>query len=122
MDALTESAAAQKKGHVKLEKISIKRIDEEFPDLSYLTQEGDEYAAENKKRLDSYGVTWNHIGIKAVAEIHTSRDGRHYTINYIESGGLWGIESDSDEKYLKEIETEQIAELKDILDILGIKE
>jgi hypothetical protein len=36
-------------------------------------------------------------------------------IRYVSSGGLWGIESDSDEKYIHGIEQERIAELRDIL-------
>ena len=37
----------------------------------------------------------------------------------ITSGGLWGIESDSSPEYLKEIEAEQLAELKEQLRAIG---
>lgn len=37
------------------------------------------------------------------------------------SGGLWGIESDSDAKYAAEVEAEQIAELKEHLAQFGIE-
>ena len=37
----------------------------------------------------------------------------------ITSGGLWGIESDSDKAYLGEIETEQLSELREQLRAVG---
>ena len=40
-------------------------------------------------------------------------------IQRIQSGGLWGIESDSDKAYLKEIESEQLAELANELAACG---
>jgi hypothetical protein len=87
-------------------------------------QEG---AVENKKqakrdydRMMAYeNGHWNMIGIKAVAEVQTSENGREWLINHISSGGLWGIESDSDEEYKKEIEQEQLAELTDALLAFG---
>jgi hypothetical protein len=37
----------------------------------------------------------------------------------ITSGGLWGVESDSDTAYLTEIETDELAELREQLHALG---
>jgi hypothetical protein len=54
------------------------------------------------------------IGIGAEAEVVV--EGVCQTIH---SGGLWGIESDSDESYLREIEQEQLGELRDQLYALG---
>lgn len=59
------------------------------------------------------------FGIKAVAELRTSDNGKEWLINHISSGGLWGIESDSDEKYVCEIEDDQITELRSVLKQLG---
>jgi hypothetical protein len=57
---------------------------------------------------------WYYIGIRAQAEIVI--DGTCQTIT---SGGLWGIESDSDESYLKKIEQEELSELRSILHTMG---
>ena len=57
---------------------------------------------------------WCFIGIRADAEIVV--DG---VMQEISSGGLWGIESDSDRAYLTEIEGEQLSELRDQLRALG---
>jgi len=37
----------------------------------------------------------------------------------VSSGGLWGIESDSDASYLKEIEAEELSELRKQLYAMG---
>lgn len=64
---------------------------------------------------------WCYIGIRAQAEItsHTfdSHDG--LLTQTITSGGLWGIESDSDASYLKEVEQEELSSLKAELRALG---
>jgi hypothetical protein len=41
------------------------------------------------------------------------------TTQTIRSGGLWGIESDSGDDYLTEVENEQLDELKDELHAIG---
>jgi len=62
-------------------------------------------------------------GIRAEAQIITSLNLldslQSATVNRISSHGLWGIESDSDEEYVKEIEKEELSELRDILTLLG---
>jgi len=70
------------------------------------------------------------IGITAEAEINLmasigvyANSGKPvYTIQHITSGGLWGIESDSDAAYLKEIEDEQLSELRDQLHAIGFSQ
>ena len=42
-------------------------------------------------------------------------------VQTIKSGGLWGIESDSEEEYRREIEAEQVGELRAILESLGVE-
>lgn len=73
------------------------------------------YCCDDARRLEDHGNGWNMIGIRAVAEIRMS-DGTTQTIH---SGGLWGIESDSDASYFNEIETEQLGELASNLQELG---
>jgi len=128
-------------------KIEIKREDDPIADLSYLGSWGrtaktdlainhhengggrDEFeyfnpenvenaaqAQENYERMRAYGNSWETIGIYATAEVYIS--GVRQTLR---SGGLWGIESDSGEEYLKSVEAEQIAELKTILSELHIE-
>ena len=58
---------------------------------------------------------WCFVGIIAKAEIVTGTG----TIQIIRSGGLWGIESDSDESYINEIRNEQVNELSHELESLG---
>jgi hypothetical protein len=43
------------------------------------------------------------------------------TIQEVRSGGLWGIESDSDQSYFAEIEKEELSSLVTILEELGFE-
>lgn len=44
----------------------------------------------------------------------------NYKIQTISSSGLWGIDIDSDERYIKEVERKQVNELMDYLNILNV--
>ncbi len=57
---------------------------------------------------------WGFIGIRAQAEIAVCG-----VCQTITSGGLWGIESDSEEEVFREEAREQLAELRGILNELG---
>lgn len=57
---------------------------------------------------------WCYLGVFAVAEVVIGE-----TCQRIRSGGLWGIESDSDSSYFAELRAEQLAELKEQLLALG---
>lgn len=57
---------------------------------------------------------WYFLGVDAVAQIVV-----HGVIQTIESGGLWGIESDSDEDYIESVEKEEIDALRRVLAELG---
>lgn len=79
-----------------------------------------EQAEQNYRRIMEFERgDWHMLGISAQAEIATSENGATWTINTIRSGGLWGVESDSDEATLNEIGSEQLEELTDILIELG---
>ena len=54
---------------------------------------------------------WCYVGIRAEAEILVSSGGASLA-QEITSGGLWGIESDSDESYFAEVGAEELAELR----------
>lgn len=63
------------------------------------------------------------IGVRAYADIATKDDEnfKSWTINRISSAGIWGITQGykNDTEDIKEIEQEQLAEIKDILASLG---
>jgi len=80
------------------------------------------YVRQDYERMKSLNNgNWQYIGICAEAEItaHTfdSHDG--LITQTITSGGLWGIESDSDKDYLNSVEQEELASLKSELRALG---
>jgi hypothetical protein len=78
------------------------------------------YGMEDYKRMESLNSgNWYFMGISAIAEINTSNNNKEWLINKISSGGLWGIESDSSKEYIKEIELEELNNLKDVLKTLG---
>lgn len=75
------------------------------------------YVWQDYQRMESLNRgDWHCIGIIAKAEI-VSPQGVCQTIR---SGGLWGVESDSDEGYLKSVEDEELATLENELAAMGI--
>lgn len=75
----------------------------------YLFQDED-YRAEDQKRLDDWkNDQWYFIGIKVRVLIHNWSTGNSQSF---ESAGLWGIESDSEDEYLRQVAEEQLAELQ----------
>jgi hypothetical protein len=83
-------------------------------------KETDEYYAmmdyERMERLED--GDWCYIGIVAMAEIVGESD----VIQTIRSGGVYGIESDSDKEYLIEVEQQELIALSGELIDLGIEE
>lgn len=59
---------------------------------------------------------WHWIGIRAVAQVTLDTNG---VIQHLSSGGLWGIESDSDKAYFAEVAAEELADLKSTLEAAG---
>ena len=129
---------------MKVESVKINWIIDEYPDISYLessikngvvdscryTQEDYEEDPEQVKqwirqdtqRLNSYGDDWVNYGCmaEAVVSYPISKQGDR-RLETLTSGGLWGIESDSDDSYKTEIAKEQIEELKDHLKRFNIR-
>jgi hypothetical protein len=78
----------------------------------YLFQDED-YREQDQARLDAWkNDKWHFIGIQAKAHITLVRNGVA-TSHELTSGGLWAIESDSDETYLAEVYEEEKAALMD---------
>jgi hypothetical protein len=106
------------------------RGDMERGELRYFNGNVENYAGESPEDIRKYvrqdyermerlqHGDWGYMGIRADAEILLS-SGSASIVQEITSGGLWGVESDSDASYLKEIETEQLSELREQLRVLG---
>lgn len=102
------------------------RGDMEHRELRYFNGNVENYAGESPADIRKYcqqdykrmeGLKrgdWCFIGVRAHAEIVV--DGIYQDIS---SGGLWGIESDSDQEYLSDVDGEQLSELRDQLRALG---
>lgn len=60
------------------------------------------------------------MGIKAIANLLVPLGENYWIHQSVESGGLWGIESDSNEEYIKEVAEEELSELREILGGLTI--
>lgn len=109
-------------GLKRVDKVTIHWLNDSYPDLSYLEQfedsqdpEEQKYAKQDRERLENYGRTWEMLGCTAKAEVSYSIGGGNRRIEWLTSGGLWGIESDSGKEYLTEVENEQLADLADHL-------
>ncbi len=125
MEHVLEEREFEKDGFI----YKIKHILDEYPDLDHLGKFSDtwpegaiehsddprmaryfipantDYAQQDYERMLAYDRNeWCMLGV--VAEIYFKDKG--YPL--ARSGGLWGVESDGREEYLKEIEEEQIEE------------
>lgn len=101
------------------------------PSFNYVTKTGkpadgltpDEvrkYTRQDYDRMERLGEDWSYIGIRAQAEIGLpSRFPDSLTIQRISSGGLWGIESDSDKEYIASVAADELSDLKAQLKELG---
>lgn len=85
------------------------------------------YTKQDFERMESLNNNnWCYVGIGAEAEYYVSTPaddstGKHGTflLQKITSGGLWGIESDSDRSYFESVEQEELAELRSQLKAIG---
>ncbi len=68
------------------------------------------------ERMESYnrGEWWSY-GIRAVARVVLTGG----VIQHFTSGGIWGVESDSDAAYFREVESEELHELREQLKAAG---
>ncbi len=133
----------------RIEEIRIKRFEDEIGEIDHLGEFSDNKAAkyaikhsnmpgeykyfnadnvsnmkearQNYERAVSYGRGWSMVGIRAEAVVQTSEDGKYWTTQVLTSGGLYGIESDSDNSYFKSVEGEELADLEAILQQFGFE-
>lgn len=97
-----------------IESIGVRARLDTDPDLSYLTFVDSGDIERDRARLAEYGQSWHAIGIDAVAIVYVKGVRQE-----LSSGGLWGVESDSDAPYLVEIAEEELDNLAAILLDLG---
>jgi hypothetical protein len=62
---------------------------------------------------------WWYIGVRARAIIHTNDGSGGWLVNTLHTAGLWGLESDSDERYLSAVGDNELDLLADLLRELG---
>lgn len=119
----TQTASAQP-GNVRIDSVKIEWLNDDDPDLSWLEQSDEEmgegFEAHAKTRLESYGQSWNMLGCTAKAQVSYEIFNGSRRIEWLTSGGLWGIESDMDEATKREYEAEQLEDLASHLNHFGI--
>jgi hypothetical protein len=77
------------------------------------------YVKQDYERMESLNAgNWYYIGIRAKAEIILDPFGIA-TVQTISSGGLWGIESDSDASYITDVENDELSDLRHELHAIG---
>lgn len=77
------------------------------------------YVQQDYERMESLNNgSWCFVGVRAEAKIGIPQ-GESYLIQELTSGGLFGIESDSEDSYIKGEEQNQLAELRDVLKQFG---
>ncbi len=97
-----------------IEDVEIQQVPDEDGDPSHLDSTDDD------GRLTAYDRgEWGYVGIRAMATLYVTR-GRDRISHEVKSPGLWGIESDSSEDYLKEVAQDELTVLRDMLVKLGV--
>lgn len=82
-----------------------------------------EYLRQDRERIDAYNRgEWYAMGISASCSLWRNHPGHAQHVAEVFTGGLWGVESDSDESYIRSVEDDQLDELRDILADMGIPE
>jgi len=75
------------------------------------------WISDDEKRLKAYGEDWIMLGCVAEAEILIPELGIPV---YVETPGVWGVASDSDEDYKRGLEREQLGLLRKMLTALNV--
>lgn len=90
--------------------VRIEVLPDEDLDASYLEQDGWE------DRLAQYNAgDFYFVGVRVAVETHNTTSG---VLTTTTTAGVWGIESDSDESYIREVAADEAHELPGI-DITG---
>ena len=106
-------AERRKRSAVALNSILVLVLPDDDPDTSFWDQSTD---PEDQNRKEAYRRgDFSFVGVRAEAKIIV--DGIPQTIT---SGGLWGIESDVGDAYIKGVAQEEFTDLRKILKTLGV--
>ena len=103
-------AAPARKAPAELRSVRIIVAPDEHPDASYLDQDDFEERREAYERSE-----FTLVGVRAEAEVIVCG-----VAQTLRSGGLYGIESDSEEEYFDEIFVQEWATLRDVLKTVGV--
>ena len=80
------------------------------------TEDYYKYGLQNYKRMEGLNNgDWFYTGVMAEAEVSYPIEGGSERIERFTSGGLWGIESDSSNDYIKQVSQGELADLKEHL-------
>ena len=80
------------------------------------------YLAQDAERMAAYRRDeWNYQGCIAIAVVSRPIGQGSRRLQEFTSGGLWGIESDSDADYLRSVERDELADLAAHLKAFGIE-
>ncbi len=85
----------------------------------YGVEKVQQWIDEDYERLESYGDKWWMEGVRAAAEIYIPA-GDSFIIQLIQTPGVWGIESDSEEVYFKEVFSDEVTVLRGMLEKLNV--
>lgn len=125
MFAFTENDRPNSNDALTVDRITIRSQIDTNPDLSFLTADSDEdrrTARSLERRLRAYRRgDWEMIGVWAECIVSypiSSRGDRR--LETLRSGGLWGVESDSDPDYLSDVQQAQVLELRQHAERFGV--
>jgi hypothetical protein len=109
-----------------VDSVKLEWLNDDSPDLSWLDQSdsemGEGFETQSNQRKESYGNSWEMLGCVAKAQVsYPCGTNGERRLEWLTSGGLWGIESDSGKEYLREIELGQLEDLACHLCAFGIE-
>jgi hypothetical protein len=115
-------------GPLRIDRLRLVWEPDHSPDLSYLEQQYPDctpglaahYQKQDARRLADYGSGWYMLGCYAEAVISYPIGQDNRRLQVFRSGGLWGIESDSDAVFKSEVERTELEDLAAHLRTFGI--
>jgi len=105
-------AAPARRPRARLLSVHILVLPDEDPDTSYLDQDDPDFSDRREAYLRG---DFGFVGVRAEAKVAIES-----VVQTLTSGGLWGIESDSGDDYIREIAGEEWHALRDILLSVGV--
>lgn len=105
-----------------IDSIRIEWEEDDDKEPTFVEDEGEEYRAENEKRLEAYNRgEWWYQGCRAVATVsYPVNDTGDRRLETFSSGGLWGVDSDCGDSYRQEVEEDELTDLKAHLEKFGV--